>query len=683
MEGMPVVIERRFNGPPGSGHGGWSAGRAAALVDAPGGRGHAAAAAAARDAARGRARRRRGRRAARRRAAGPRRAGPRPWRSTGRRPSDLDDRRARRRRGSRGSTITRSRPASAAGRSAPRATRCASSAARSATAAARSPGRRRSGRATAAVAPGFLWAALDCPSSAPVHGTISAPVVLGRFTVALERPVRVGAPHVIQSWLERLRRPQAAHRGGAVRRRRGAAGVRARRLDRARPAAGRMSVEVSRVAGTDPVARRVRRRRWWTRSASSTSRACRPGRPRTRPSSRRRAAASSCCARTGARWPAAASSDSTTQACEIKRMYVVAGRARARARRGCCSSALEDARARSRLRDRPARHGRQPAGARWRSTRARATCRSPTTTATRTRRTGARSALTAGVTARALRRRPGASGGRRAPSPPPRRRRGRAASSRCDRRAARCSARAPPDPGEPAARQAAIAAAQVRRAPSPPYSVAVATRSFAAPRSSTRSEAGSTSSATVQRGRRPPSRGRTRVISGSPCRPSQSRASRTRSPARRASGSAASRPSDASSRSSAPRPSTPRSASAVARAAAAERPAPGPLLRALERHEAARQPAGRGQRRALLAQGHDELDAVDPERGHEQAVAGERGDQGRRQRPQPGRDDDAVERAGRRLGAVAVTTSTAAARPASARCSRAAAATVRLELARS
>jgi hypothetical protein len=51
--------------------------------------------------------------------------------------------------------------------------------------------------------PHFVWAALDCPSSAPVHGTISSPVVLGRFTVALEGPVEIGAPHVIQSWLER------------------------------------------------------------------------------------------------------------------------------------------------------------------------------------------------------------------------------------------------------------------------------------------------------------------------------------------------------------------------------------------------------------------------------------------------------------------------------------------------
>ena len=50
----------------------------------------------------------------------------------------------------------------------------------------------------------FVWAALDCPSSAPVHPTIEAPVVLGRFTVAIERPVAVGAPHVIQSWLEHL-----------------------------------------------------------------------------------------------------------------------------------------------------------------------------------------------------------------------------------------------------------------------------------------------------------------------------------------------------------------------------------------------------------------------------------------------------------------------------------------------
>ena len=54
------------------------------------------------------------------------------------------------------------------------------------------------------VAPEFVWAALDCPSSAPVHATISAPVVLGRLTVALERAVPVGRPHVIVSWLEEV-----------------------------------------------------------------------------------------------------------------------------------------------------------------------------------------------------------------------------------------------------------------------------------------------------------------------------------------------------------------------------------------------------------------------------------------------------------------------------------------------
>jgi hypothetical protein len=53
------------------------------------------------------------------------------------------------------------------------------------------------------VDPVFAWAALDCPSSAPVHGTISSPVVLGRLTIALEAPIAVGEPHVIQAWLER------------------------------------------------------------------------------------------------------------------------------------------------------------------------------------------------------------------------------------------------------------------------------------------------------------------------------------------------------------------------------------------------------------------------------------------------------------------------------------------------
>ena len=55
----------------------------------------------------------------------------------------------------------------------------------------------------ATVDPRFVWAALDCPSSAPIHGTVTAPVVLGRLTIAIDAPVEVGVPHVIQSWLER------------------------------------------------------------------------------------------------------------------------------------------------------------------------------------------------------------------------------------------------------------------------------------------------------------------------------------------------------------------------------------------------------------------------------------------------------------------------------------------------
>ena len=54
------------------------------------------------------------------------------------------------------------------------------------------------------VDPVLVWAALDCPSSAPAHGTIDAPVVLGRLTGALELPIAIGEPHIIQSWMERV-----------------------------------------------------------------------------------------------------------------------------------------------------------------------------------------------------------------------------------------------------------------------------------------------------------------------------------------------------------------------------------------------------------------------------------------------------------------------------------------------
>jgi hypothetical protein len=51
------------------------------------------------------------------------------------------------------------------------------------------------------VAPEFVWAALDCPSSAPAQD--AAPVVLGRFTVAFSpAPVRIGELYIVESWLE-------------------------------------------------------------------------------------------------------------------------------------------------------------------------------------------------------------------------------------------------------------------------------------------------------------------------------------------------------------------------------------------------------------------------------------------------------------------------------------------------
>ncbi len=52
------------------------------------------------------------------------------------------------------------------------------------------------------VDPLFAWAALDCPSSAPVHATISAPDRARALHGGDRGPVEVGAPHVIQSWLE-------------------------------------------------------------------------------------------------------------------------------------------------------------------------------------------------------------------------------------------------------------------------------------------------------------------------------------------------------------------------------------------------------------------------------------------------------------------------------------------------
>jgi len=55
----------------------------------------------------------------------------------------------------------------------------------------------RSGR----VAPEFVWAALDCPTSAPIasYGE-GPPAVLGRLAASLDADVRAGEAHVIVSW---------------------------------------------------------------------------------------------------------------------------------------------------------------------------------------------------------------------------------------------------------------------------------------------------------------------------------------------------------------------------------------------------------------------------------------------------------------------------------------------------
>lgn len=46
-----------------------------------------------------------------------------------------------------------------------------------------------------------VWAALDCPTSAPVANMGEGPpVVLGRLAARIEVPVRVGQPHALLSW---------------------------------------------------------------------------------------------------------------------------------------------------------------------------------------------------------------------------------------------------------------------------------------------------------------------------------------------------------------------------------------------------------------------------------------------------------------------------------------------------
>ena len=50
------------------------------------------------------------------------------------------------------------------------------------------------------VEPIFVWAALDCPSCAPAMEGAEAPLVLASLAAELRAPVTVGEPHVVGAW---------------------------------------------------------------------------------------------------------------------------------------------------------------------------------------------------------------------------------------------------------------------------------------------------------------------------------------------------------------------------------------------------------------------------------------------------------------------------------------------------
>lgn len=65
------------------------------------------------------------------------------------------------------------------------------------------------------VRPEFVWAALDCPTSAPIaNWGEGPPVMLGRLAASLDAPVRVDEPHAIVTWA--LARDGRKRRAGAA-----------------------------------------------------------------------------------------------------------------------------------------------------------------------------------------------------------------------------------------------------------------------------------------------------------------------------------------------------------------------------------------------------------------------------------------------------------------------------------
>jgi hypothetical protein len=51
------------------------------------------------------------------------------------------------------------------------------------------------------VRPEFLWSALDCPGGISGMGERSKPLLLGRYVVRLDRPVRTGEKHILMGWV--------------------------------------------------------------------------------------------------------------------------------------------------------------------------------------------------------------------------------------------------------------------------------------------------------------------------------------------------------------------------------------------------------------------------------------------------------------------------------------------------
>ena len=66
-------------------------------------------------------------------------------------------------------------------------------------------------------APPFVWAALDCPSSAPIASPTGVPpYVLGRIEAQIVAPLTAGEPHVVVAWEREAPPGRARPTGSAV-----------------------------------------------------------------------------------------------------------------------------------------------------------------------------------------------------------------------------------------------------------------------------------------------------------------------------------------------------------------------------------------------------------------------------------------------------------------------------------